>query len=57
MNPKLKMTLFLCGAAAFAALFLFSCVMYVTLHAEQRRSAKAFDQIAALIQEEPEQPE
>ena len=57
MKPKMKMTLFLCGAAAFAALFLFSGVMLAIQHADQKQSAEAFDEIAALIQEKPEQTE
>ncbi len=56
MKPKLKMTLFLCGAAVFAALFLFSGVMLAIQHTDQKQSAEAFDEIAALIQDEPEQP-
>lgn len=57
MNPKLKMTLSLCGAAVFAALFLFSSVMLFIQHADQKQSAEAFGEIAALVQDEPAQPE
>lgn len=53
MKQKRKQTLLLCGAAAFAALFLFSGVMLVRQYADQKQSAEAFDQVAALIQEEP----
>ena len=57
MKPKLKMTLFLCGAAVFAALFLFSGVMLAIQHTDQKQSAEAFDEIAALIQDESEPTE
>lgn len=57
MNTKLKMTLSICGAAVFAALFLFSGVMLAIQHADQKQSAEAFDEIAALIQETPESSE
>lgn len=57
MNPKLKTTISLCGAAVFAALFLFSSVMLAIQYADKKQSAEAFDEIAALIQEESKQPE
>lgn len=56
MNQNLKQKLFLCGAAAFAALFLFSGVMLARQYADQKQSAEAFAEIAALVQEEPEPP-
>lgn len=56
MKQNIKQNLFLCGAAAFAALFLFSGAMLARQYADQKESAEAFDQIAALVQEEPEQP-
>lgn len=57
MNRKRKVMIYFCGAAAFAALFLFSSVMLAIQHADQKQSAEAFDEIAALIQDEPEQSE
>ena len=56
MNRNIKQKLFLCGAAAFAALFLFSGIMLVRQVADQKQSAEAFEQVAGLVQEEPEQP-
>ena len=56
MKQNVKQKLFLCGAAAFAALLLFSAVMLARQYADKKESAEAFDKIAALIQEEPEQP-
>ena len=40
------------GAAFFAALFLFSGVMLYRQYADEKQSAEAFDNIAALVQEE-----
>ena len=40
------------GAALFAALFLFSGVMLYRQYADEKQSAEAFDNIAALVQEE-----
>lgn len=51
MNQKRKQTLLLCGAAVFAALFLFSGVMLARQYADQRQSAEAFEQVAALIEQ------
>lgn len=56
MKQNIKQNLFLCGAAAFAALLLFSGVMLARQYADQKESAESFDEIAALVQEEPEQP-
>lgn len=56
MKQNIKQRIFLCGAAAFAALFLFSGVMLARQYADQKESAKAFDQVAALVQEtQPEE--
>lgn len=56
MKQNIKQRLFLCGAAAFAALFLFSGVMLARQYADQKQSAEAFDQVAALVQEtQPEE--
>ena len=52
----MKQKLFLCGAVEFAALFLFSGIMLARQYADQKQSTEAFDRIAALVQEEPEQP-
>ena len=38
------------GAAFFAALFLFSGVMLYRQYADEKQSAEAFDNIAALVQ-------
>lgn len=54
MKQNIKQNLFLCGAAAFAALFLFSGVMLARQYTDQKESAEAFDEIAALVQEEPD---
>lgn len=51
MKQNSKQRIFLCGAAAFAALFLFSGVMLARQYADQKQSAEAFDQVAALVQE------
>ena len=40
------------GAAFFSALFLFSGVMLYRQYADEKQSAEAFDNIAALVQEE-----
>lgn len=40
------------GAAFFAALFLFSGVMLYRQYADEKQSAEAFDNIAALVQDE-----
>lgn len=40
------------GAAAFAALFLFSGVMLYRQYADEKKSAESFENIAALVQEE-----
>ncbi len=56
MKQNIKQRIFLCGAAAFAALFLFSSVMLARQYADQKQSAEAFDQVAALVQEtQPEE--
>lgn len=56
MKQNTKQRIFLCGAAAFAALFLFSGVMLARQYADQKQSAEAFDQVAALVQEtQPEE--
>ena len=40
------------GAAFFAALFLFSGIMLYRQYADEKQSAEAFDNIAALVQDE-----
>lgn len=56
MNQNIKQKIFLCGAAAFAALFLFSGIMLVRQYADKKQSAEAFEQVAALVQEiQPEE--
>ena len=40
------------GAAVCAALFLFSGVMLYRQYADEKQSAEAFDNIAALVQDE-----
>ena len=40
------------GAAVCAALFLFSGVMLYCQYADEKQSAEAFDNIAALVQDE-----
>lgn len=57
MNPKLKTNLLLFGTAVFAVLFLFSGVMLAIQYADKKQSAEAFDEIAALVQDEAELPE
>lgn len=48
----MKQKLLLCGAAVFAVLFLFSGIMLGRQLSDQKQSAEAFDNIAALVQEE-----
>ncbi len=56
MKQNIKQRIFLCGATAFAALFLFSGVMLARQYADQKQSAEAFDQVAALVKEtQPEE--
>lgn len=56
MKQNTKQRIFLCGAAAFAALFLFSGIMLARQYADKKQSAEAFDQVAALVQEtQPEE--
>ena len=50
----MKQKLLLCGAAAFAALFLFSGVMLGRQLADQKQSAEAFDNIADMVVDETE---
>ena len=42
MNPKLKTTISLCGAAVFAALFLFSSMMLAIQYTDKKQSAEYF---------------
>lgn len=53
----MKKKLLIFGAAAFAALFLFSGVMLARQYADQKQSAEAFHEVAGLIQTESEQTE
>lgn len=48
----MKQKLLLCGAAVFAVLFLFSGIMLGRQLSDQKQSAEAFDNIAALVQDE-----
>ena len=41
------------GAAVCAALFLFSGIMLCRQYADEKQSAEAFDQVAALVETEP----
>lgn len=50
----MKQKLWLCGAAAFAALFLFSGIMLGRQLADQKQSTEAFDNIADMVVEETE---
>ena len=45
----MKQKLLLCGAAAFAALFLFSGIMLQRQLSDQKQSAEAFDNIADMV--------
>lgn len=51
MNKKQK--ILIAGAALFAALFLFSCIMLAWQYADGKQSADAFDAVANLVQPEP----
>lgn len=42
MNPKLKTTISFCGAAVFAALFLFAGVMLAIQYADKSRAQRHF---------------
>lgn len=50
----MKQKFLLFGAAAFAALFLFSAMMLGRQLTDQKQSAEAFDNIAGLIVEKTE---
>ena len=52
-----KQHLLTMAAVFFAAVFVFSAVMLYREYADQKQSAEAFDNIAALIQTEPTEPE
>ena len=41
------------GAAVCAALFLFSGIMLCRQYADEKQSAEAFEQVAALVETEP----
>ena len=45
------------GAAFFSALFLFSGVMLWRQYADEKQSAEAFEQVAALVETEPARDE
>lgn len=55
----MKRKLMIAGAAFCAALFLFSSIMLFLEYQDQKKSAEAFEQIAALVIEDsaPEEPE
>ena len=48
----MKQKLLLCGAAAFAVLFLFSAIMLQRQFSDQKQSAEAFDHIADMVVDE-----
>ena len=48
----MKSKVLMIGAAVCAALFLFSGVMLYRQYADEKQSAEAFDNIAALVQDE-----
>lgn len=50
----MKQKLLICGAAAFAALFLFSGIMLGRQLADQKQSAEVFDNIADMVIKEAE---
>ena len=50
----MKQKLLLCGAAAFAVLFLFSAIMLQRQFSDQKQSAEAFDHIADMVVDETE---
>ncbi|MGM9600693.1 MAG: class B sortase [Faecousia sp.] len=52
-----KQRLLTMAAVFFAAVFVFSAVMLYREYADQKKSAEAFEDIAALIQTEPTEPE
>ena len=52
-----KQHLLTMAAVFFAAVFVFSAVMLYREYHDQKQSAKAFDNIAALVQTEPTVPE
>lgn len=49
----MKQKILIAGAAFFAALFLFSGLMYYRQYADGRQSAEVFDSVAGLVLEEP----
>ena len=53
MSDKVKCRLMIAGAAFCAALFLFSGVMLCRQYADEKQSAEAFEQVAALVETEP----
>lgn len=55
----MKRKLMIAGAAFCAALFLFSGIMLFREYHDQKQSAEAFEQVAALVVEDsaPEEPE
>lgn len=53
MNTKQK--LLICGAAACAALFLFSGFMLLREHHDGQQSAEAFESVAGLVREDSKQ--
>ena len=59
MSDKAKSRLMIAGAALCAALFLFSGAMLAREYLDQKQSAEAFEQVAALVVEDsaPEEPE
>lgn len=50
----MKQKLLLCGAAAFAVLFLFSAIMLQRQFSDQKQSAEAFEHIADMVVDETE---
>lgn len=54
MNKKMKQNIILCGAAAFAVLFLFSGIMLARQYADSKKSHAAFTEVAELVETIPE---
>ena len=56
MKKEMKTKVIIAGAAFCAALFLFSGFMLCREYLDQKQSAEAFEEVAELVKEEPEQP-
>ena len=53
MKNEMKTKVMIAGAAFCAALFLFSGIMLWRQYADEKQSAEAFEQVAALVETEP----